>query len=106
LDETAFEKMLENFINSTTNDHELTDFGQYFLKNYYNNRKSWAYCYRKHTGLNTNMRLERMHRTLKYIYLKGKTVKRFDKAINAIMKLVRDKLYEKLIIIHKAIKRS
>jgi hypothetical protein len=107
LDETAFEKMLENFISQiTTNDHELTDFGQYFLKNYYYNRKSWAYCYRKHTGLNTNMHLERMHRTLKYIYLKKKTVKRLDKAINAIMKLVRDTLYEKLIIIHKGIKRS
>jgi regulator of sirC expression with transglutaminase-like and TPR domain len=52
------------------------------------------------------MHLERMHRTLKYIYLKGKTVKRLDKAINAIMKLVRDKLYEKLIIIRKGIKRS
>jgi hypothetical protein len=44
LDETAFEKMLENFINSTTNDHELTDFGQYFLKNYYNNRKFNVRC--------------------------------------------------------------
>jgi hypothetical protein len=26
-------------------------------------------------GVKHNMRLERMHRTLKYIYLKGKTVK-------------------------------
>lgn len=52
-----------------------------------NNNKSWAYCYRKHAGLNTDTHFEQLHRTLK-----GKTVKRLDKAISAIMTLVRDKL--------------
>ncbi|CAG9761286.1 unnamed protein product [Ceutorhynchus assimilis] len=40
-----------------------------------------------------------MHRTLKYTYLKGKRVKRLDKGINAIMRLVRDKCIERLITI-------
>lgn len=42
-----------------------------------------------------------MHRTLKHIYLNGKFVKRLDKAIGAIMKFVRDKLFERLIVLHK-----
>lgn len=42
-----------------------------------------------------------MHRTIKHIYLSGKFVKRLDKSIGAIMKFVRDKLYERLIVLHK-----
>ena len=52
-------------------------------------------------GINTNMHLERMHRTLKYVYLQGKQVKRLDKTINALMKLVRDKCFDYTIAHHK-----
>lgn len=65
------------------------------------NTPCWAYCFRIGAGINTNMHLERMHRTLKYTYLKGKRVKRLDKGINAIMRLVRDKCIERLITINK-----
>ncbi|KAH1021844.1 hypothetical protein HUJ04_011328, partial [Dendroctonus ponderosae] len=46
------------------------------------------------------MHLERMHMTIKQIYLNSKFVKRLDKGINALMKFVRDKLFERLIILH------
>ena len=52
-------------------------------------------------GLNTNMHVERMHRTLKYIYLKGKQAKRLDKTIHALMKFIRDKLIDRLIVLNK-----
>lgn len=50
-----------------------------------------------------NMRINGLTGTLKYIYLKGQRVQRLDKLITAIMKLVRYKLYERLIISHKGI---
>lgn len=42
-----------------------------------------------------------MHRTLKYIYLHGKNVKRLDKAIHGIMRFVRDKMIDRLITANK-----
>lgn len=42
-----------------------------------------------------------MHGTIKHIYLHGKNVKRLDKAIHAIMTFVRDKLIDRLVILHK-----
>lgn len=59
------------------------------------------FCYRKGARINTNMRLERFHRELKYKYLKGKTVKCVDKGIKAIFELVHDKQYERNIKLQK-----
>ncbi|KAJ8909940.1 hypothetical protein NQ315_005659 [Exocentrus adspersus] len=47
------------------------------------------------------MHIERMHRTLKYLYMGGKHVKRLDLGIHAIMQFVRDKLLDRLITINK-----
>ena len=44
------------------NDTETENYGDYIKKEYSNNVKSWAYCHRKYTGLNTNMHIEHMHR--------------------------------------------
>lgn len=78
-------------------DKDLQPFAAYLEEHYTNNVSSWAYCYRLHAGLNTNMHIERMHRSIKYIYLKGKTSKRLDKAIGALMAFIRDTLFNKLI---------
>jgi hypothetical protein len=99
-DETAFLQMLQTFFIICKRSPETIEFGNYFEHHYTKNIKSWAYCYRLRCDLNTNMHLERMHRTIKHIYLDGKFVKRFDKAISALMKFVRGKLFERLIIIH------
>lgn len=101
LDAVTFEDMLQQSIRKFLNDEDTAEFGKYFRDHYYKNKTSWAYCYRLYSGLNTNMHIERMHRTIKYIYLKGKNVKRLDKALHAIMKFVRDKLFDRLIAIHK-----
>lgn len=47
------------------------------------------------------MHIERMHRTIKYIYLKGKTGKRLDKTIGALMHFIRDQLFSRLIFATK-----
>ncbi|KAJ8975913.1 hypothetical protein NQ317_007756 [Molorchus minor] len=100
-DKNAFEKMLPTCLNDLDTDPDLHDFVSYFKEHYIKNRKSWAYCYRQHAGINTNMSLERMHGTLKYIYLKGQKVRRLDKAISAMMRMVRDKLFERIITLNK-----
>ncbi|KAJ8927486.1 hypothetical protein NQ314_020049, partial [Rhamnusium bicolor] len=66
-------------------------------KYYYENCKLWAYCYRKHCGINTNMYLESMHKQIKYFYLHGTTVKRLDKGLHAVLQYSRDKMVEHLI---------
>lgn len=47
---------------------DTKDFGSYFVQNYESCVESWAYCFRLHSKINTNMHLERMHRTIKEIY--------------------------------------
>jgi len=42
-----------------------------------------------------------MQRTLKHIYLEGKKVKRLDKSIHALLKFLRDKSIDRLIVLHK-----
>ncbi|KAL1488526.1 hypothetical protein ABEB36_014991 [Hypothenemus hampei] len=98
-DADAFEIMITSFCEIS--DDEVKDFILYFKNNYLDSRKCWAYCYRLYSGVNTNMHLERMHGVIKYIFLKGKRVKRLDKAIAAIMQFVRSKLINRLIVIHK-----
>ena len=64
----------------------------------------WASCYRKDAFVNTNMYIvyvEAFHKVLKYIYLKGRVNKRLDKCIFVLLKLARDKGFERLIKIEK-----
>ncbi|KAJ8958365.1 hypothetical protein NQ314_006426 [Rhamnusium bicolor] len=100
-DINVFNVMCHNLLSSLLSNHDTIEFGLYFQNYYANNTKAWAYCCRINSGINTNMFIERMHRTLKYIYLGGKVNKCLDKAINVLMKFVRDKLFDKLIVINK-----
>lgn len=47
------------------------------------------------------MYVEAFHRVLKYIYLKGKVNKRLDKCVGVLLKLARDKGYERLVKLEK-----
>lgn len=95
LDINDFERELETFLKYLSNS-SLQEF-----KNYFCNRTKWAYAYRKHCNINTNMHLESMHRALKYFYFDGKKIKRLDKSINMLLKFIRDKAIERLIKITK-----
>ncbi|XP_049862861.1 uncharacterized protein LOC126356159 isoform X1 [Schistocerca gregaria] len=77
-------------------DTETSEFGHYFKTYYEKNVKCWAYCHRMRSELNTNMHLESMHKTLKYI--RAKQVKRLDKGISALMSLVTAKQFDWLIV--------
>lgn len=69
---------------------ETLEFGNYFGQ---------YYCL--DAGLNTNMHIEGMHQTIKYLYLNGKHVKRLDKTIHSLIKCIKDKLFERIVTMNK-----
>ncbi len=100
-DETKFEDMLQKTIEQMLNSDSSREFGEYF-ETYYSKRKAqWASCYRKSSGINTNMYVESFHKVLKYIYFKGKTNRRVDKCIQVLLKYDRDKAFDRLIKLEK-----
>ncbi|GFS68422.1 MULE domain-containing protein [Trichonephila clavipes] len=92
-----FNEVLKNFL-----ENDMTrEFCKYFIENYANCINSWPYCHHLQSGLNTNMHVESMHETLKYIYLKGRNAKRLNKTIYALMRFIRNKLVDRLIVMNK-----
>ncbi|XP_077542029.1 uncharacterized protein LOC144154804 [Haemaphysalis longicornis] len=65
-DQDEFQSLLQGFIELEENEPALEDFMQYFSRYYAapGRLQLWPYCYRLRNGVNTNMHLERMHRTL------------------------------------------
>ncbi|KAH1009021.1 hypothetical protein HUJ04_001450, partial [Dendroctonus ponderosae] len=100
-DEKQFYELFSGAKNYLSNNSETKDFANYFFNNYENNIFSWAFCFRLHSGVNTNMHLERMHRTIKEIYCSQKKIKRLDHLIYILQKFIRDRLFDQLVIHHK-----
>ncbi|XP_047115954.1 uncharacterized protein LOC124795917 [Schistocerca piceifrons] len=96
-----FSELLELFERELQEDEDTREFGMYFTNHYGFRPQHWAYCYRRNLNINTNMHLEAMHRVLKYCYLDGKTNNRLDKLLLVLMKLVRDKSFERIIKLYK-----
>lgn len=104
-DEEAFGIEISQVTSQLLNDPDTVEFGKYFVNNYSTRVEKWAYFNRKHCGINTNMYLEALHKIIKHSYLDGKQCKRLDLAIDALMALVRDKSFERMIKMSKQ-KRS
>ena len=78
-----------------------SEFSDYFAKYYVPQKRQWAACYRKGSQLNTNMYVEAFHRLLQHIYMKGTCNKWIDKCIHVLIKLKRNKAFERLIMSKK-----
>ncbi|XP_060845994.1 uncharacterized protein LOC132925633 [Rhopalosiphum padi] len=100
-DENEFNNALKEFNLELMNDPDTRDFGIYFDRMYGNRVGLWAYCHRKGLGINCNMHLESMHKTIKYHYLNGCKVGRLDKSITTIRRYTRDKKVERIIKLTK-----
>ncbi|KAH8026953.1 hypothetical protein HPB51_000378 [Rhipicephalus microplus] len=83
LDQQEFEEYLLSFLD--IQETKLRDFLKYFKDSYAVIPQEWAYCFRTRAGINTNMRLESIHRTLKHSMSEGRKNKRVDKLISALM---------------------
>ncbi|GFY52591.1 uncharacterized protein TNIN_35441 [Trichonephila inaurata madagascariensis] len=97
-DEAAFNIMLKEALKMFDENEKMKEFKRYFEQTYSKRSEIWAYCHRKWYGINTNMHIESMHKTIKYMYLQGKKVKRLDKALFSLMKFVRDRVFDRLIL--------
>ena len=100
-DEIEFKQVLDELVYQLLNDADTKEFGDYFNIYYVNKVKQWAYCYRKNLGVNCNMHLESMHKTIKYHYLNGCKVQRLDKCIMVLRRFTRDKKVERMVKLTK-----
>ncbi|XP_050508157.1 uncharacterized protein LOC114343556 [Diabrotica virgifera virgifera] len=99
--EIDFETQYFSFLTKLSSKDSTQQMYNYLKTYYWDNRKQWAYCYRKNRGINTNMFLESMHKVIKYEYLDGKKVKRLDKTLHALQKFITDKTVSRLIKLTK-----
>ncbi|GFR28208.1 uncharacterized protein TNCT_436111 [Trichonephila clavata] len=102
----SFTEMERNFVKLLEDDPDTRKFKKYYSTYYAERLQLWAYCYRKHVGVKTNIYLESFHKVLRHIYLEGKKMKRIDKTLNALMKLTKDKIFEKLCNVSKKVPAS
>ena len=96
---TAFRIKLQHFLTIANN--RSKDFHSYFLQYYAKRVEQWASCYRVGTTVNTNMFVESFHRVLKVVYLQHKQNRRIDYLLHILLKIARDKTFERLIKLEK-----
>ena len=104
LEETDINKfniMLHQTLLNLRQSSTTVDFANYFERHYCRRTEQWAACFRKSSLVNTNMYVEAFHRVLKYVYMRGKVNKRLDKCIGILLKLARDKGFERLVKLEK-----
>ena len=97
----TFEKAAPLLLSELRNNESTNEFARYFESNYLSCAQSWAYCYRRYCGINTNMALERYHREYKYKYQDGKRNKRLDNAVQALLDMVTDRKWDRLVSLAK-----
>ena len=96
-----FHQLQENFLKQLQEDSSTRDFASYFEKHYATRPEMWAYCHRLGLHAHLNLHLEAFHRVLKNVFMQGKTIKRLDKSINALMRLLRAKTFDRILKIEK-----
>lgn len=97
----TFTAQMQMFVSWLLEDPDLVSFCQYLQANYCNRPEQWAPCYRVGTPVNTNMAIEAFHRTLKVVYLSHKQNRRVDSLLSILLRIARDKVYERLIKLEK-----
>ncbi len=91
--EAKFRDMLQEILTYIKEHYDK--FHSYFQHNYTNRLKQWASCHRVNSIVNTNMFLESFHRVVKIVYLNHKKNRRIDCLISVLLKIVRDKAFER-----------
>ena len=93
--EPKFRVMLQKFLTYLESKSDV--YFKYFKENYCSvtRIKLWASCYRDGCTVNTNMFLESFHRVLKIVYLNHKQNRRVDSLLTTLIKIARDKAFER-----------
>ena len=98
LDKDDFETYLtafQEYISSAA-----PDFAGYF-SSYSTRATEWAYCHRLGVQANTNMYVESFHNVLKSAYMERKANRRVDTLLHILLRVARDKVFERLIKLEK-----
>lgn len=91
VEESEFTECLEDFVEDLeAKGNGFMAFSEYFLSNYYELTYYWALCFLPNKQAFSSF--EVLHQLFKYDFSEGKRVRRLDKAIISISKLVNDKL--------------
>ena len=93
----TFEKLLLGVCNDLKKHNKTREFA--ILREYMHaEKKQWALCYRSGSGVNTNMYVEAFQCVLKYVYLHEHVNWCLDTLVFILLKFVRDKGFDRLII--------
>ena len=99
-DKGQFQQLLTQFLSYLLS-HNLNRFHAYFTTYYCSRIAVWAPCYHERSIVNTNMHLENFHRLLKTVYMEGKHNRRINQLLSILLRVTRDKAYERLIKVEK-----
>ena len=69
-------------------------------KEYASRPEVWAFSYRLGMKVHHNMHLEALHRKLKHVHMNGRKVWRLHNCINALPRLMRSKMCDRLLKVH------
>ena len=100
-DREVFDEKLADFLATVAADKKTEHFATYFNREYASRPQLWAFCYRRGLHVHHNMHLEALHRVLKHVHMQGRKVRRMDSCIHALLRLMRSKLHDRLLKVHK-----
>ena len=92
--ESQFRVYLQQFL--TIIQGTSIEFLQYFRKHCCGKTEQWVLCFQAGTQINTNMFIESFHRLLKVVYMEHKQNRRVDFLLHILLKISREKLYDRL----------
>ncbi|XP_072386924.1 uncharacterized protein [Diabrotica undecimpunctata] len=102
-DEDRFMELCNRYIIKLQEANEI-DFFNYLARNYFQNEeriKMWAHCYRKNSGINTNMAIESFNNLLKTNHLRRSAGVTIEKLLDTIDDLVDIKMWKRIIDIER-----
>ncbi|GFS76125.1 uncharacterized protein NPIL_367091 [Nephila pilipes] len=98
-DETSFHKLISSFIETYEAKESVLLHTSRIITSA--EQKNGLLVIKKKAGVNTNMKLERWHRQIKYEEAGGTVMKRMDKTISLILKAIAKKLLSRIISIER-----
>lgn len=84
-----FHEKLDKFLSIA--DEGTQNFITYFKTYYASHPKNWAYAYRSHAGINTNMSIERFHGVVKHVYAKGLKIEQVQDILHILDDYIKER---------------
>lgn len=100
-DITTFKLMLESIVNQLNTESYAWHFSSYLQDSCLQREELWSSADGVFIDLKTHPHFERMHKTLNHLFMNGKNAKHFGKALGDIMRFMREKLFDRNILINR-----